>query len=247
MPGTYTLLQEFALSAATSQAVTLASPGVRTTARFISAATSLVDNSVIDRIEYSSVNPETEFTVHFNTSVTGTLQILFSELYESHRRFVGDAGSGGKMGSVPTPATGEAGYILTGAGSWVDPFTVFTGVSGTLVEQTSSFTTTSATYVPVTGMTVTPGAGTYAVWLNGVIGNGSNGRESRIAVFNNGTIITNSERFSEGQANNRSGVASFTVTTVADAQAIDIRLRTDVGGGTAQLENRSVYVVRIGT
>jgi hypothetical protein len=158
----------------------------------------------------------------------------------------GSNGAPGTIGLVPAPAAGQANYVLTGNAVWNDPGAVFTGIAGTIIEDTNLFSTTSTTYVPVTNMTFTSvTGGTYVVWANSVSGNSRNGTATVIAIFENGTLVTNSERDSIGQSSNRSGLALVTVATVGAGQVIDLRLRSGAANGTAELYNKSMFISRI--
>jgi hypothetical protein len=240
------LLDTDTVTAATSVAVVLPSGVHPTKINFIDS-TGEVDNSVIQDVVFSTTVPETTFTVNFTGTVTGTLQTFSSNLYVDLKTFVGDSGSGGTSGAVPAPATGEAGYLLTGDASWNDPFSVFTGIEGTFLEQTATFSTTSTTDVAITSFSITPGAGTYNVYFTASVTNSKNGDATILTVYANGVALPASERTSSGQAGNTQGLATHTQVTVADAQAIDVRIRTDsTTNATASAFNRSLYVERIG-
>jgi hypothetical protein len=158
----------------------------------------------------------------------------------------GSNGAPGTIGLVPAPAAGQANYVLTGNAVWNDPGAVFTGIAGTIVEDTNLFSTTSTTFVPVTNMTFTSvTGGTYVVWANSVSGNTRNGVATAIAIYENGTLIATSERDSIGQSSNRSGLALVTVATVGAGQVIDLRLRSGAANGTAELYNKSMFISRI--
>lgn len=125
---------------------------------------------------------------------------------------------------------------------------VFSGSSAGLVYYkvtlSTTFTTTSLTNVLITGTTVTPISGTYAVWYNGLSSMSSGNKTHWWSIFNGGTIITDSER-RQGSASANGGMtdSTITTTTVNGAQAIDVRVRTD--GTSTTITGRTLIVARI--
>jgi len=108
-------------------------------------------------------------------------------------------------------------------------------------------TTTSTTDV-VTDLTLTPGAGTYLVLVSAGGTMNKNSQTVSASVYANAVQIPASERSIGGQANNIGNFGLFTVATVADAQAIDIRwhISTSAGGGMGTLGGRSLTLIKIG-
>jgi hypothetical protein len=98
-------------------------------------------------------------------------------------------------------------------------------------------TTTSATYVLATGMTLTPPAGTYLVRFTGSAEPGNTNTAAEMSIFVDGVQDTGSERHVErGGSQDPGGPAGFVCeakVTVNGSQAIEGRWLS--GGGTATL------------
>jgi len=112
------------------------------------------------------------------------------------------------------------------------------GIQNNLATATS-VTTASTTDVTMTGITVTPGAGTYLVNYSGTDRSSVAGATHTYGIFNNGTVVASTQRTtipwsSAGLSTTQDCVvATHTITTVAAAQAIDVRWHTSAGTATA--------------
>lgn len=121
----------------------------------------------------------------------------------------------------------------------------------TIVTATAAVSTTSATNTVITGMTITPSAGTYFVIYSGSMGTGSND-SGELSIFVDGVQQTYTIRDTIIQAGGllgavASGEWSSTTTgifTVTGTQAIDVRFRAVSGSLTAN--ERSLTALRIG-
>lgn len=133
------------------------------------------------------------------------------------------------------------GQLITG-----DPNTTF--VSGT-----TNITTTSTTYVTVTGMTLSPAVGTYHVW--GRIGSAAhttNNAQVFLAIAVAGTAVTST--ISMGIPFIQGGVTpslaepwpmvTFGEITITSGQAITLAWRTSAGTAQANL-SYSLMLMRI--
>lgn len=111
----------------------------------------------------------------------------------------------------------------------------------------TTITTTSATAVLMTNMTITPGAGTYLVNFVTSLLSSSNNAIHTVAVFANGTLVADTEITAiprdSNQSTNRVPISTVGIATVGAGQAIDIRWRTSAG--TASAFNRKLQLVRI--
>ena len=107
--------------------------------------------------------------------------------------------------------------------------------------------TTSGADVPVSGMSITPGAGDYLVWFSGSVESDTASTRQFVSIYQNGTQIADSEReiFTEASIPD----TSFSVATHARilglgaGESIDIRWRTT--GGTATMHERTLVVQKI--
>ena len=144
------------------------------------------------------------------------------------------------------PAQGGANQVLTNNGAGTLSWSNGT-LSSQIATSTVSTSTTSGTYVVMNAMTITPGAGTYLVMFSSS-GNGSNNNTTlSYAIFNNGTIISHTERIMSIAAQQVTGrntaIYTQTTTTVAAGQAIDVRYRTT--GGTFSVHERNLILVQL--
>ena len=103
-------------------------------------------------------------------------------------------------------------------------------------------TTTSATDTLVTGMSITPGAGTYLCRFTSTVGNSKNANGVWISIYVNGVKNAASERSMLGQANNQGGIACECYATVAAGQAIDVRWRVSAAS-TGTIYQRTFIVM----
>jgi len=103
-------------------------------------------------------------------------------------------------------------------------------------------TTTSNTDVLMTGMTTTPGAGTYYVIVSGSGFMNSNNKSFFVTIYFNGVADATSIR--ESEALDALPFLSVGVGTVAAGQTIEARWRVDNGTGSV-LQNRSLVCVKL--
>lgn len=116
----------------------------------------------------------------------------------------------------------------------------------TEVTATGNITTTSATYVTATTMTITPAAGTYLVWFSTSVSNsGGNGAGVDIAIAVAGTVVTASERSTESNRSDEVFAAATHATAVVNgSQAITAEwLRTT--NGTATMRERTLTILKV--
>ena len=136
-------------------------------------------------------------------------------------------------------ASGAKKYITISAIPGAPP-------SSSITEATGSVTTTSATDVLVTSMSVTPAAGTYMAWFTGHATATANGQQVNVSLYSAGTQVASSERQC-GFFRDSDTALPFTCiarVTVNGAQAIEGRWRTDTG--TAGMTQRSIALIKVG-
>jgi hypothetical protein len=118
--------------------------------------------------------------------------------------------------------------------------------STTQVTATADATTTSASDVALSGMSITPGAGDYLIWFSGSMESSATSTQYA-SIYVNGAQLGHSERrvFTEGSIPSTSfPVATHAyVTGVGAGQAIEVRWRTT--GGTATMHQRTLVVQRL--
>jgi hypothetical protein len=173
---------------------------------------------------YIVVN-ESSAAVHIN-DFTGTQ--LFEVLAESIATIF--------LQSNGTSAGVWTGYVVSGFA---------TGILSYNVTSSVTFSTTSATDTLITGFTVTPVAGRYAVWSNARMQNSNGSATNFWTLYKGGSIISDSRRGARfGAASTDFPCPTQTVISVNGTQAIDMRVRRD--GGTLTVYDRSLTLIRLG-
>lgn len=182
----------------------------------------------------------------------------------------GPSGSTGPLGPVgPTGPTGPSGTGPTGPTGPTSTITGPTGPSGTgptgdtgptgpigptgpvsvigaPATTSTSQVVTSLTDILSTGMSVTPGAGTYMAFFSGT------GDHSRIgeliipSIYANGVQAPDSERFIGGEPGARAGFVCIALVTVAAGQTIQgfVRVTSTAGGSQGVLYTRGLFLLR---
>jgi hypothetical protein len=104
---------------------------------------------------------------------------------------------------------------------------------------------TSLTYVLIPSMTLTPGAGTYFAMFSMTMAHNKSGQTVSAALFNNGVIVTGTQRTVGGQAGNLGNAASQSIVTVGAGQAIEARwlASSNSGGGQADAPGSRVLTL----
>jgi hypothetical protein len=110
---------------------------------------------------------------------------------------------------------------------------------------TTNATTASATYVQVTGMTLTPGAGSYIVNFNATTSNPNNNAQNNFAIYVNGVVVADSVRVhTEASVNAQLTISILTqITGVLVSQVVEVRWLTN--SPTATVYNRTFSLLKI--
>lgn len=135
----------------------------------------------------------------------------------------------------------------TSAGTWVWWQTSISQASGIVNYNTissSTFSTSSGTDTPITSFSVTPQAGTYAIFYNAENTCTGSGVDNVCTIYR-GTAIADSLRHAASPA----GAHTFTMSTQTIAQfdgstACTIQVNTS---GTLSVQQRSLLLIRLGT
>ena len=117
--------------------------------------------------------------------------------------------------------------------------------ASTLVESSTTATTTSLTDILATGMTITPPAGTYLVWFTSSVSTtAANNSPTYASIYSGGVQVVASERrVSMKSGNDTAGVPCNAKVTVNGAQAIEGRWR--VTGGTGAIYARTLSILKV--
>jgi len=109
---------------------------------------------------------------------------------------------------------------------------------------TGATSTTSTSDVPIAGMTLTPGAGTYLAWFSATVAQSNGNTSGYVSLYAAGAKIAHSERrWQRGVQTVETPVATHAIITVVDGQAIEARWRT--AAGTFSGEARSLLLLKI--
>lgn len=135
----------------------------------------------------------------------------------------------------------------TSAGVWIN-WQVYSNYSGIVTynaESTTTFTTTSTSAVLITGMSVTPVAGTYIALGNASFSVNSTYATCYASIYVGGSLNTGSERGNRTGISNALGVLStMSQITVNGSQAVELRGRTSAA--TLTTTNRNLTLIRTG-
>ena len=113
------------------------------------------------------------------------------------------------------------------------------------VSSTTGMSINSTTDVLITGMTITPPAGTYRVTFDTSVVGTTNNSTYGFAIYAGGTINTSSQRdYIMTPANARYAAVTSGTVTVNGSQAIEIRGKRSAGTTTVQV--RTMSIVRVG-
>lgn len=136
----------------------------------------------------------------------------------------------------------------TAAGVWIYLQVIINTASGIVnynAISSSTFTTSSGTDVAITGFSVTPQAGTYAIWFNAENTCTGSGVDNVCTIYKGAAAIADSPRHAASPA----GAHTFTTTTQTIAQfdgvtACTVQVNTS---GTLSVQQRSLLLIRLGT
>jgi hypothetical protein len=111
----------------------------------------------------------------------------------------------------------------------------------------TAFTTSSTTFVLITGFTLTPASGTYAIIYNSSILYTTTPRFHRWSIFRAGVELTDSRREQlTSRANQNMVDSTIAIATFNGSQTCDVRVLCDTSGGSLTVNARSILLIRLG-
>lgn len=110
------------------------------------------------------------------------------------------------------------------------------------IDISSENSTTSSTYLPVSGTNFTPASGTYKVSFSASASNSQNNRIGNIALYKNENIIEDSER---NVATGRSTIGINTQTTINVNGTDTINLRYKVSSGSFTIYKGNIVFLKL--
>lgn len=174
----------------------------------------------------------------------GAIGMTGSEAYIQLPDITAPANPGSALGRL-YKKTGNDGIFWKpdASGAEVD----LTAIVNRIVTATTSFVSTSLSFIVISGMTIIPGAGTYLAMFSSSARTINNTVNMDYALFNNGTIIQHSER-SVSELSSTVFVSVYTqaIITVSAGQAIDVRVIIRSGSPPAcQFLERNLILIRL--
>lgn len=157
--------------------------------------------------------------------------------------------AGGALISLIPNAGAEFTLVVAGsaAGTWMISANVLGTASGII----NYYATATASFAPgtaltlVTGMTVTPVSGTYAIWYHGSCQITTNNIELTTAIYNGGVLVTDSTRvIASSTATFNTNHATQSIVQFNGTNACEIRVSRTGGAFTAT--GRSLILMRLG-
>jgi hypothetical protein len=122
---------------------------------------------------------------------------------------------------------------------------IASGIRNYQIVSSTLFSTTSTTYVAITGFNVTPQAGKYAIWYNAAILYTTTPILHYWALFKGGVIIQDSERIQTTSRSNQEMVdTTMTVAEFNGSELLDVRVRCGTSG-RYDVRDRTLILIRL--
>lgn len=192
----------------------------------------------------------TGYNVRLPDATTLPLSIQYQIVNASSQTVQIKDGAGINLFVLGQQSIGYALLQLNGsaAGTWLwyqATLSVASGIINYNVTSTTAFATTSSTDVMITGASVTPQSGTYAIWYNSSNLNTTNNANCTCTIYKAGSSLTDSLRtFQTSSSNNTFQHSTLTIVNVDGTQTLDVRVSTSTG--TLTVNGRSLLLVRLG-
>ncbi|MEK7705292.1 MAG: hypothetical protein AAB426_10060 [Myxococcota bacterium] len=165
-------------------------------------------------------------------------QQLVSVPYALH---ASNADTVGGISAASLEESGEISFAVAAhvANASAHPLTTFE-----MTQSPSSPITTTSTSDVVTGLSVTPGVGTYLVMFSCSLQNSNASRSQTVSLYVGGSQVAGSERSANSvDANRPTSLSVQAVLTVGVGQAVEVRWRTEAN--TATMLGRTLTMLRL--
>lgn len=207
----------------------------------------------------TSANPNLQYTTGTATGYTVQLPNATTIPITSHYQIVNTSsqnvqindGSGANLFLLGQNSIGHAYLQLQGsaAGTWVWwqlSINVANGIISYNIVSSTTFSSSANADTLITGMTVTPQAGTYAVWFNSEATGTGAGQQLDVTIYNNGSAVADSKRSNLSTSGTHIFQQSTqTISTFNGTGACEIRVNPN--GNSMSVGARSMLLIRLGT
>ena len=137
------------------------------------------------------------------------------------------------------------------AGTWIcwqilQTTPTASGIINYTLTSSTPFTTTSATNVIITGFSITPQTGTYAVWYSADATITTNNADQSYTIYKDTSAIADSKRISQGVGSNYN--ANNTTMTISQFNGLQsCSVYTSITSGSVTIGQRTLLLIRLGT
>ena len=142
------------------------------------------------------------------------------------------------LDSASRPPNGTAGGALTG--SYPNP-----DLGYDIASALSLYTCENTSWEDITGMSITPSAGTYLVWFNTHAGRTGTDDYGFIGLFIDTTLDTDSLRSTDLALGSYHSIGTQGVLTVSGSQAIKAKAKVQDAGTDFEIYDRSLMILRV--
>lgn len=191
------------------------------------------------------------YTVKMPDATTLSLAAYYQIINTSTQSIAINDGSGALLFNLSSNSIGFLTLQLNGtaAGTWIWWQTLIGVANGAVtynITSSTAFTTSSTTDVIITGMTLTPIAGTYAVWYNAEAFYTTTPKTHWWNIYKTGVKIADTERSQDTAHSSQNMVDStMTIAQFNGTDTCDVRVRCDTTGSLT-INNRSLLMIRLG-
>jgi hypothetical protein len=193
----------------------------------------------------------TNYTVQLPSATTLSLSAYYQIINTSNQVVNVNDGSGTLLFKLGQNSIGFITLQLnvTAAGTWIwwqTSYNVASGVVSYNIVSSTNFTSSANVDTLITGMTVTPQAGTYAIWYNAQNTATGSGQQLDVTLYKGASAITDSKRTNLST----SGSHIFQNSTMTIAQfdgATACQVEVNPNGNSITVGQRSLLLIRLGT
>lgn len=219
-----------------------------TTATSTNGTLTLTTSSLTEQFLTGSA---TGYTIQLPNATSLPLSIQFTIINTSSQHVQIQDGSGANLFVLGQTSIGYALLQINGsaAGTWVWwqlSVNVSNGIVSYNIVSNTTFSSSAAADTLITGMTVTPQAGTYGIWFNSEATGTGSGQQLDVTVYNNGSAITDSKRSNLSTSGGHIFQQSTqTISQFSGTAACEIRINPN--GNSMSVGSRSLLLIRLGT